>query len=212
MCGIFAYYNFRVSRDRKAILELLFTGLKRLEYRGYDSAGIAFDACDAPVEIGVVGHAAGENGNVKAVYENGSASLVCTPIVIKSAGKIDALVKLAYEEVVKQGINLDEVLDNHAGIAHTRWATHGVPTPRNSHPQVSNAANEFVVVHNGIITNYKALKDFLVRGHAKPFLGLSPPQACISERLLAVLLLQMIAIYSFKHSNVAAAGQTRGRI
>ena len=39
MCGIFGYYNFRVARDRRAILEFLFTGLRRLEYRGYDSAG-----------------------------------------------------------------------------------------------------------------------------------------------------------------------------
>ena len=60
-----------------------------------------------------------------------------------------------------QGINLDQPLDNHAGIAHTRWATHGVPSARNSHPQTSDPANGFVVVHNGIITNYKALKDFL---------------------------------------------------
>lgn len=44
MCGIFGYYNFKVSRDRRAIMEILFNGLRRLEYRGYDSAGIAIDA------------------------------------------------------------------------------------------------------------------------------------------------------------------------
>ena len=50
MCGIFGYYNFKVARDRRAILELLFTGLRRLEYRGYDSAGISIDA-DELVEL-----------------------------------------------------------------------------------------------------------------------------------------------------------------
>jgi glutamine---fructose-6-phosphate transaminase (isomerizing) len=44
MCGIFAYYNFKVERNRKAILDFLFTGLRRLEYRGYDSAGICIDS------------------------------------------------------------------------------------------------------------------------------------------------------------------------
>ncbi len=44
MCGIFGYYNFKVKRSRKELLECLFTGLRRLEYRGYDSAGIALDA------------------------------------------------------------------------------------------------------------------------------------------------------------------------
>lgn len=52
-------------------------------------------------------------------------------------------------------LNLEEPFSVHAGIAHTRWATHGVPAPRNSHPQSSGALNEFLVVHNGIITNYE---------------------------------------------------------
>lgn len=171
MCGIFGYYNYRVTKDRKAILEYLFTGLRRLEYRGYDSAGISFDSESVPAATAT--SLAYENGLSNGYHENGvqagvviqkkSATITSTPIVIKSPGKVEALVKLAYEEVAKQGIDLNARFDNHAGIAHTRWATHGPPSAINSHPQVSDVQHSFIVVHNGIITNYRALKDFLVR-------------------------------------------------
>lgn len=162
MCGIFGYYNFRIKRSRKAILELLFTGLRRLEYRGYDSAGISIDAEPLPPAEALDDGLANGLANGHSLENGDSQPLDLTPVVLKSLGNIDCLVTLAHEELCERQISLDTVLDHHAGIAHTRWATHGVPSTINSHPQVSDASNQFVVVHNGIITNFKVLKDFLV--------------------------------------------------
>ncbi|RIA46838.1 glutamine--fructose-6-phosphate transaminase [Hephaestia caeni] len=112
MCGIVGI----VGRDNVA--ERLFDGLKRLEYRGYDSAGIA-TVFDGAIERR------------------------------RASGK---LVNLGKELVA-------EPLPGDVGIAHTRWATHGGPTTNNAHP---HATREVALVHNGIIENFKPLRDELI--------------------------------------------------
>ncbi len=113
MCGIVGYIG------KKNAEPILINGLSRLEYRGYDSAGVA--------------------------------TIESTGItVVKNKGRIDDLASMPELSTLKGTV----------GIGHTRWATHGKPSAENSHPHMDNS-KKFAVVHNGIIENYKDLRDFL---------------------------------------------------
>lgn len=119
MCGIVGY----IGKEKS--LPILINGLKALEYRGYDSAGVA-------------------------VLSNDKVA------VKKSVGQVKVL-----EKTLKNDVDLV----GHLGIGHTRWATHGIPNEANAHPH-SDCQNRIFVVHNGIIENYKELKEYLEnRGH-----------------------------------------------
>src|SRR3954469_9124584 len=123
MCGIVAYVG------RKLAQPLLIEGLKRLEYRGYDSAGIAV------------------------IDQRGELH------VRRAVGRISVL-----EDSLSKG-DARSLPDAHIGMAHTRWATHGAPTENNAHPHLDDSGR-LAVVHNGIIENYAALKQFLTeKGH-----------------------------------------------
>jgi len=116
MCGIVGYVG------RAQATPILLDGLRRLEYRGYDSAGIAV------------------------VDEGEFATRKC-------AGRIASLAKLVNKQPVSGSL----------GISHTRWATHGKVNDENAHPHF-DASGKLALVHNGVIENYQALKDELIRG------------------------------------------------
>lgn len=118
MCGIVAYIG------KKEAYPIVVKGLKRLEYRGYDSAGVAL-----------------LNGDMR---------------VYKKKGKVSDLEAHIGDSDVSGTI----------GMGHTRWATHGEPNDKNSHPHLSNSG-DLAIIHNGIIENYATLKEGLKqRGHS----------------------------------------------
>jgi glucosamine--fructose-6-phosphate aminotransferase (isomerizing) len=119
MCGIVGYIGYREAWP------IVLKGLKRLEYRGYDSAGIA-------------------------LINNEGLN------IFKKAGKVQELEDFSEGKYLKGSI----------GMGHTRWATHGEPSDRNSHPHTSDDG-KLTIIHNGIIENYAVLKEELIsRGHS----------------------------------------------
>lgn len=134
MCGIVGYSGFRQAT------EVLLEGLRNLEYRGYDSAGVS-------------------------VFENGAIRTV------KSQGRIQKLEeKIAFYP-----------LTGTCGIAHTRWATHGVPSDINAHPHLSEHVS---LLHNGIIENYLELKEELI---AKGYQFVSQTDTEVAAHLISSL-------------------------
>src|SRR5215471_11175897 len=130
MCGIVGYIGSRNVSD------VLLDGLKRLEYRGYDSCGIAVMENGSPKVVRTVGRIAALENKLRTDAATG---------VLPGGAVVAPFIKY--------------------GIGHTRWATHGRPSEDNAHPH-RDCTGRFFVVHNGIIENYNLLKQRLsARGH-----------------------------------------------
>ena len=119
MCGIIGYWG-----DKNSV-PILIKGLKRLEYRGYDSAGVA-------------------------VLDKDKLSY------LKRSGKVKEL---------EDAIDGSDIKGN-IGIAHTRWATHGIPNDINAHPHMDESES-IALIHNGIIENHSVLREFLINDGVK---------------------------------------------
>ena len=129
MCGIVGYVGRR--EREQSVQELLFAGLSRLEYRGYDSAGISVIVDD----------------RIDAVRAVGNLSALRAKLDLRSAAQAGGAVAVAERPAT-------------TGIGHTRWATHGCVSEENAHPHFDSADRVHVVV-NGIVENYLALKEHL---------------------------------------------------
>ena len=155
MCGLVGYIGPR------PVLPILIGGLKKLEYRGYDSAGCAAVTPDN------------------------------TMLVFKAKGKVSNLEEKTKE--CQQPCTL--------GIAHTRWATHGIPSETNAHPHLSQSGN-LAIVHNGIIENYATLRDQLrKRGYTFK-----------SETDTEVLVQLIEYIMNIRHSDLATSVRSALRL
>ena len=117
MCGIVGFIGHHQAAP------ILLDGLSKLEYRGYDSAGLAVRDADK------------------------------VPSVVKAKGRL---------RVLSEKTDAGKAVPGNCGIGHTRWATHGEPSENNAHPHITDDMN-VVAVHNGIIENYKELRDKMIR-------------------------------------------------
>ena len=141
MCGIVGYVG------SKQVTPVLINGLKKLEYRGYDSAGVAVMS-DSSDEILVKK----SKGALKFLVEK-----ITDEVVKTSKDMSDAQAEKRLGELIEK---TGTIIKGNVGIGHTRWATHGEPSDLNSHPH-TNVSGTIAVVHNGIIENYAKLKAWL---------------------------------------------------